>query len=144
MEGQAFFAGGDEPVVYLPTEAGTAIAPDGRKLVFFSVPALDVMIKQVLAAQPREYTYRWGYHPGERLHVLLFGWPTGHGAGLAIPEGVGDAILNFMQGTTDVYITAAPVGDKLRGPVTPEVIDELRFGMTVYLPDVKFKPEGWV
>lgn len=142
MERQDHFAG-KEPVVYLPTEAGTAIGPDGRKLVFFTVPQLDLMIKQVLAAQPKQYTYRWGYHPGERLHVLLFGWPTGHGAGLAIPEGVGDAILNFMLGTSDLYITAQPVGEKLRGNVTPEVIDAIRLGMTLHLPDVKFKPEGW-
>jgi len=138
------FRDGQEPVIYLPAEAGTATAPDGRKLVFFSVPALDLMIKQVLAEQPRQYTYRWGYHPRERLHVLLFAWPTGHGAGLAIPEGVGDPILHFMLGTTDVYITSAPTGDKLGGPATPEAIDQIRRGMTVYLPEVKFKPEGWV
>lgn len=132
---------GQEPVVYLPTEAGTVIAPDGRKLVFFRVPPLELMIKQVLAEGPKEYSYRWGYHPGERLHVLLFGWPTGHGAGLAIPEGPGDAVLNFMLGTTDLYVTAEPVGELLAGQVTPEVIDRLRHGLTVYLPEVKFKPE---
>lgn len=131
-----------EPVIYMPAEAGTAFAPDGRKLVFFSVPELDVMIKQVLAASPDQYTYRWGYHPGERLHVLLFGWPTGHGAGLAIPEGAGDAVLNFMLGTSDVYITSQPLGERLEGDASPEAIDRIRFGFTVYLPTVKFKPEA--
>ncbi|MEW8977648.1 MAG: hypothetical protein AB2385_04510 [Symbiobacterium sp.] len=131
-----------EPVIYMPAEAGTAFAPDGRKLVFFSVPELDVMIKQVLAASPDQYTYRWGYHPGERLHVLLFGWPTGHGAGLAIPEGAGDAVLNFMLGTSDVYITSQPLGERLEGDASPEGIDRIRFGFTVYLPNVKFKPEA--
>lgn len=131
-----------EPVIYMPAEAGTAFAPDGRKLVFFSVPELDVMIKQVLAASPDQYTYRWGYHPGERLHVLLFGWPTGHGAGLAIPEGAGDAVLNFMLGTSDVYITSQPLGERLEGDASPEAIDRIRFGFTVYLPNVKFKPEA--
>lgn len=130
-----------EPVVYLPTEAGTAIGPDGRKMVFFRVPPLELMIKQVLASQPKEYSYRWGYHPGERLYVLLFGWPSGHGAGLAIPEGPGDAVLNFMLGTSDLYITVEPVAERLSGQVTPEVIDRLRYGLTVHLPDVKFKPE---
>lgn len=131
-----------EPVIYMPTEAATATAPDGRKLVFFTVPQLDLMIKQVIAARPTEYSYRWGYHPGEKVHVLLFGWPSGHGAGLAIPEGVGDAILNYMLGTTDLYITAEPVQERLRGNVAPEVVDQVRRGMTIYLPNVKFKPEG--
>lgn len=131
-----------EPVIYMPTEAATATAPSGRKLVFFTVPQLDLMIKQVLAERPKEYTYRWAYHPGQQVHVLLFGWPTGEGAGLAIPEGVGDAILNYMLGTTDIYITTHPVQAKLIGDVSAEVIQELVLGNTVSLPEVKFKPEG--
>lgn len=131
-----------EPAIYMPTEAATATAPDGRRLIFFTVPELELMIKQVLAARPKEYSYRWGYHPGEKVHVLLFGWPSGHGAGLAIPEGVGDGILNYMLGTTDLYITAEPVQERMQGEVLPEVIDQIRRGMTVYLPSVKFKPEG--
>lgn len=131
-----------EPAIYMPTEAATATAPDGRRLIFFTVPELELMIKQVLAARPKEYSYRWGYHPGEKVHVLLFGWPSGHGAGLAIPEGVGDGILNYMLGTTDLYITAEPVQERMQGEVLPEVIDQIRRGTTVYLPSVKFKPEG--
>lgn len=131
-----------EPEIYMPTEAATATAPDGKKLVFFTVPQLDVMIKQVVAAQPKEYSYRWGYHPGHRIHVLLFGWPTGHGAGIAIPEGPGDMVLNFMLGLSDVYITTEPVQERLRGNVAAAEIDKIRFGVTVYLPDVKFKPEA--
>lgn len=131
-----------EPEIYMPSEAATAIAPDGTHLVFFTVPQLGVMIKQVLAEQPKEYTYRWGYHPGHKVHVLLFGWPTGQGAGIAIPEGVGDQVLNFMLGTSDLYITTEPVKEPLQGDVDPAVIDAIRHGTTVYLPDVKFKPEA--
>lgn len=131
-----------EPEIYMPTEAATATGPDGKKLLFFTVPQLDLMIKRVIAAQPKEYTYRWGYHPGQRVHVLLFGWPSGEGAGIAIPEGVGDAILNFMLGNTDIYITTLPVQEPLRGDVPAEVVDRIRFGNTIYLPDVKFKPEA--
>ncbi|MFZ5814061.1 MAG: hypothetical protein ACOY93_01985 [Bacillota bacterium] len=131
-----------EPEIYMPAEAATATAPEGRKLVFFTVPQLDLMIKQVLSVRPKEYTYRWGYHPGHKVHVLLFGWPTGHGAGIAIPEGVGDPVLNFMLGLTDVYVTTEPVQERLRGNVEAAEIDKIRFGNTVYLPDVKFKPEA--
>lgn len=131
-----------EPEIYMPTEAATATAPDGKKAVFFTVPQLDLLIKQVLAARPKEYSYRWGYHQGHKMHVLLFGWPTGHGAGLAIPEGAGDMILNYMLGMTDVYVTTEPVQERLRGNVSAEEVDTIRFGMTVYLPDVKFKPEA--
>lgn len=130
-----------EPEIFMPTEAATATSPDGKKAVFFTVPQLEVMIKQVISARPKEYSYRWGYHPGHKVHVLLFGWPTGQGAGLAIPEGAGDLILNYMLGVSDIYITTEPVQEKLRGNVAAEEIDKIRFGTTVYLPDVKFKPE---
>lgn len=131
-----------EPEIYMPTEAATATSPDGRKLVFFTVPQLDLMIKQVLAARPKEYSYRWGYHAGQKVHVLLFGWPTGQGGGIAIPEGPGDLILNYMLGLSDIYITTEPVQERLRGNVSAEVVDKIRFGNAVYLPDVKFKPEA--
>lgn len=130
----------NQPPIYLPTDAAIASEPDGRKIVLFYVPELDVMIKQVLAAQPDQYTYRWGYHPGAQMHVLLFGWPTGQGAGLAIPEGAGDALLNYLLGLTDIYVTSHPL-EELQGGATPEAIDHVRLGNTVYLPDVKFKPE---
>lgn len=131
-----------EPEIYMPSEAATATAPDGKKLLFFTVPQLELMIKQVLSAKPTEYSYRWGYHPGHKVHVLLFGWPTGQGAGIAIPEGPGDLVLNFMLGLSDIYITTEPVQDRLRGDVAAEEVDKIRYGTTVYLPDVKFKPEA--
>lgn len=130
-----------EPQIFMPAEAATATAPDGRKLVFFTVPQLDLMIRSVLAGRPREYTYRWAYHPGHRVHVLLFGWPTGEGAGLAIPEGAGDLVLQYMLGTTDVYITTEPVQETLSGNVSAEAVQKIVFGNTVHLPEVKFKPQ---
>lgn len=130
-----------EPEIYMPTEAATATAPDGKRMVFFTVPQLELMIKQVIADRPTEYSYRWGYHPGHKVHVLLFGWPTGQGAGIAIPEGTGDMVLNFMLGTSDLYITNEPVQERLQGNVATEEVDRIRFGNTVYLPGVKFKPE---
>lgn len=131
-----------EPPIYMPSEAATATAPDGRKMVFFTVPQLDLMIKQVQAARPSEYTYRWAYHEGHRVHVLLFGWPTGHAAGIAIPEGVGDAILNYMLGLTDVYVTTTPVEERLKGTVEAEEVRQIIMGTTVGLPEVKFKPDA--
>lgn len=130
-----------EPEIYMPTEAATATGPDGRKLVFFTVPQFELMIKQVIAARPTEYQYRWGYHPGHKIHVLVFGWPSGHNGGIAIPEGAGDMVLNFMLGTTAVYITSEPVQDRLSGNVKPEAIQELVLGNTVGLTEVKFRPE---
>lgn len=130
-----------EPEIYMPTEAATATAPDGKKMVFFTVPQLEVMIKAVIADRPTEYSYRWGYHPGQKVHVLLFGWPTGQGAGIAIPEGAGDMVLNFMLGTSDLYITHEPVQERLQGNVAAEEIDRIRHGNTAYLPGVKFKPD---
>lgn len=132
---------GQLPMIFAPTEAATAVAPDGRRMIFFTVPQLDVMIKRVIAERPKEYTYRWAYHPGHKVHVLLFGWPGGEGAGIGIPEGTGDMILNFMLGTTDVFITTQPVQERLQGDVSPEVILSIVEGNTVGLPDVKFKPE---
>lgn len=131
-----------EPEIYMPTEAATATAPDGTKLVFFTVPQLEIMIKRVIADRPKEYTYRWAYHPGHRIHVLLFGWPGGEGAGLAIPEGAGDMILNFMLGTSHIYITTEPVQQALSGNISAEEIQRIILGTTVGLPDVKFKPEA--
>lgn len=144
----AGYKGGDpveptqqEPTIYMPTEAASATAPDGKKLVFFTVPQLDLLIKRMLADRPTEYTYRWAYHPGHKVHVLLFGWPGGESAGIAIPEGTGDAILNYMLGTTEVYITTEAVQTVLAGDVEPATVQGIIYGNTVYLPDVKFKPE---
>jgi hypothetical protein len=131
-----------EPEIYMPTEAATATAPNGRKLAFFTVPQLDVLIKQVIASRPKEYTYRWAYHPVQKVHVLVFGWPTGQTAGVALPEGVGDAILQYLLGITDIYITTEPVQARLSGDVSVAVIQEIVLGNTIGLPDVKFKPEA--
>lgn len=131
-----------EPQIFLPAAAATSAGEGGRRRVFFQVPELDLMIKRVLASQPTEYTYRWAYHPGHRLHVLLFGWPCGEGAGIAIPEGAGDAVLHFMLGVSDVYITTQAVAGPQGAELPPEAIDRIRYGNTVYLPDVKFKPEA--
>lgn len=129
------------PQIFMPAEAATAVAPDGAHLVFFTVPQLDLMIKRVIAARPPEFTYRWAYHPGHKVHVLLFGWPNGEGAGVAIPEGEGDQVLQFMQGTSDVHITSEPVQQKLQGDVSSETIMSIATGNTVALPGVKFQPE---
>lgn len=131
-----------EPTIYMPTEAATATSPDSRKLVFFRVPQLDLLIKSVIASRPTQYTYSWGYHPGHKVHVLLFSWPGDLGAGVAIPEGVGDAVLNYMLGTTTVYITTEPVEEVLTGNVSAEKVQQIVLGNTVGLTDVKFKPEA--
>jgi len=130
-----------EPTIFMPTEAVTATGTDGQKLVFLRIPQLELMIKQVIAARPKEYTYRWAYHPTHKVHVLLFQWPSGEGAGVAIPEGAGDAVLTFMLGTSHIYITSEAVQERLSGDVTPEEIGKVVLGNTVGLPDVKFKPE---
>lgn len=135
--------GPEGPVIYTPDEAAVAFAADGKKLVFFRVPEAELMIKRVLAHRPTEYSYRWAYHPGQRFHILLFGWPNGEGAGLALQEGVWDGVLNHMLGTTDVYLTTQPVAGRIHTGAPPEAIQEVLVGMTVWLPDVKFKPEGW-
>lgn len=127
-----------DPEIYMPTEAGTATAPDGRRLVFFTVPQFQVLIKRALAARPAEYTYQWGYHAQQKVHVLLFHWPGVGGGGIAIAEGVGDSVLSYMLGTTDVFITEQPVRAQLEGSVDAKVIQEIMAGNTVHLPDVHF------
>lgn len=131
-----------EPEIYMPVEAAAATAPDGRKLVFFTVPQLELLIKQVIAARPSEYSYQWGYHAGHKVYVLLFRWPELEGAGIAIPEGAGDAILQYMIGKTSVYITTEPVQERLSGNVAPETIHEIIVGNTLGLTEVMFKPES--
>ena len=126
----------------MPAEAAAATAPDGRKLVFFTVPQLDTLIKQVLAAQPGKYSYQWGYHAEHKVYVLLFQWPGIDGAGISIPEGVGDLILHHMTGTTSVYITTEPVQERLSGEVSPETIRAVMVGNTIGLTEVEFRPES--
>lgn len=131
-----------DPEIYMPTEAATATGPDGRRLVFFTVPQFQLLIKRVLAGRPTEYTYRWAYHPEQKVHVLLFGWPNGESGGIAIPEGPGDMVLHYMQGATEVFITVEPVQDRLHGQISPREIEKIIRGNTIYLPEVHFKPEG--
>jgi len=135
-------SGDQVPVVYAPDEAAVGQGEDGRRMVFFTVPEAELMIKRVLAASPTEYSYRWAYHPGLRMHVLLFGWPNGEGAALALEEDRWSGILNQMLGTTDVYLTIHPVAGRI-GPGAPlEALHKVQNGFTVWLPGVKFKPEG--
>lgn len=135
-------SGPEAPVIYTPDEAAVVNAADGRRLVFFTVPEADLMIKRVLAGDPKEYTYRWAYHPGLKVHVLLFGWPNGEGAGLALEESRWAGILNQMLGTTDIYITTLPVAGLTGLDADAEEVRRILAGMTVWLPTVKFKPEG--
>jgi len=130
-----------EPEIFMPTEAATASGPQGRRLVFFTVPQLDLFIKRVVASRPAEYTYRWAYHPGERMHVLLCEWPMGNAVGLAIPDGVGDSVLQYMAGTTDLFLTTEPVQERLQGNITSDEVQRIILGNTLYLPDVKFTPD---
>lgn len=127
-----------EPLIHMPTEAATATAPDGRRLAFFTVPQFGALIRHVQADKPSEVTYQWGYHPGEKIHLLLFGWPNKWSGGIAIPEGVGDQMLQYMIGTTDIYLTTMPVQERLQGSVSAEAIQEIMLGETVLLPSVKF------
>jgi len=130
-----------EPEIFMPTEAATASGPEGRRLVFFTVPQLDLFIKRVLASRPAEYSYRWAFHPSERMHILLCEWPSGHAVGLAIPEGVGDNVLHYMAGTTDLFLTTEPVQERLQGNIAFDEVHKIIRGNTLYLPDMKFTPD---
>lgn len=128
-----------DPEIYMPEEAATATSPEGKRLVFFTVPQLNLFIKQTLASRHTEYSYRWAYHPVHKVHVLIFGFPDGTVAGIAIPEGAGDSILEYMdQQTTQVYVTTEKVQEKFRGDVSPNEVARVVYGNTVYLPDVQF------
>jgi hypothetical protein len=74
--------------------------------------------------------------------VLLCTWPGGEAIGIAIPEGVGDPILHEMLGKTDMYITVEPVQERLKGKVSEQTVQAILLGTTLYLPEVKFKPEA--
>lgn len=134
---------GDQgPVVYEPDEAAVSQGEDGRRMVFFTVPEAELMIKRVLADSPKEYSYRWAYHPSLRTHFLLFGWPSGEGAALALEEERWSGILNQMLGTTDIYLTIYPVAERIGAGAPREAVQKVQNGLTVWLPGVKFKPEG--
>lgn len=138
----ADWALGSEPMIYMPAEAATVFAPDGRKLAFFKIPQIDLLIKNVLAANPEGFTYQWGFHKGERVHVLFVRWTDALAVGLAIPEGVGDAVLSHLLGTTEIFLTTEPVQGALSGTVNEETISQIVYGNTVRLPEIKFKPEA--
>ncbi|MFO7173059.1 MAG: hypothetical protein DIU70_008870 [Bacillota bacterium] len=134
----------DLPPIYMPEQAHSALGPGGERLAFFYVPQLELEIKQVLAARPREFTYRWGYHPGHRIHVLLVYWPTGDGqgvqAGISIPEGPGDALLDFLQaGETDIFLTLEPLPEGLPESLPAAEVQRILAGLTVPLRGVRFQ-----
>lgn len=133
---------GSEPMIFMPTEAATVFAPDGKKLAFFTMPQLDLLIKNVLAANPDGFTYQWGFHEGERVHVLFVRWTEEFAVGVAIPEGVGDAVLSHLLGKTEIFLTTLPVQETLAGQVTAETVEKIVYGNTVRLPDIKFSPEA--
>lgn len=133
---------GPEPMVFMPNEVATLFAPDGKKLAFFTMPQLDLLIKNVLASSPEGFTYQWGFHAAERVHVLFVRWSEELAIGVAIPEGVGDEVLEHLLGTADLFLTTIPVEERLSGQVTEEAIEAIVYGNTVALPDIKFNPEG--
>ncbi|BDG62312.1 hypothetical protein [Caldinitratiruptor microaerophilus] len=127
------------PQVFLPEGGLSVRAPDGRSLVFLRVPQLEVELKQVLAGQPDEFTYRWAYHPGYRLHVLFVYWPVQGGIqiGVGIPEGPGDGILAAMEGESDIYLTLEPLPEH-QETFEGEDLGKVVAGMTVPLAGVRF------
>lgn len=127
------------PPVFIPEDALSVESPDGRSLVFLRLPQLDVPLKQVLASQPEEFTYRWGYHAGHRLHVLFVYWPAGDGVqvGIGIPEGPGDGILAALEGESDIFLTTEPLPER-RDVFHKEDIERLTAGLTVPLVGVQF------
>lgn len=133
---------GSEPMIFMPTEAATVHAPDGKKLAFFTIPQIDLLIKNVLAVNPEGFTYQWGYHAGERVHVLFARWTEALAVGVAIPEGVGDAVLSHLLGTTEIFLTTHPVQETLSGHATAEAVEKIVYGNTVRLPEIKFSPEA--
>lgn len=132
---------GSEPMIFMPTEAATVFAPDGKKMAFFTMPQIDLLIKNVLATNPEGFTYQWGFHAGERVHVLFARWTEELAVGVAIPEGVGDGVLSHLLGTTEIFLTTQPV-EGLVDQVTAEVLEKIVYGNTVRLPDIKFNPEA--
>lgn len=131
-----------QPRIFMPQQAGMVVGPDGRKLAFLYVPQLEGAIKRLLGARPREVTYRWGYHPGHRIHVLWAHWPLEpepEEIGVAIPEGDGDPILDFLVGEADIYLTLDPIADRLKETMTAEELAALTNGLTAGLPGVRFR-----
>lgn len=127
------------PEVYMPEEAATVTAPDGRRLVFLRVTQASPLIKVILAAQPKEVTYRWAHHTGHKIYVLFVYWDSGHQVGIAIPEGVGDQVLDFLEGQTDIFITELEVQERMKENVSKEALEEVIYGMTIPIPQVKFR-----
>jgi hypothetical protein len=124
----------------MPEQGATVIAPDGRKLVFLRVPQLGPLLKQILAAQPTEVTYRWAYHAGHRVHVLFVYWNSGHQVGVAIPEDEGEQVLAFLEGTSDVFLTEAAVD--LPESASKEQLEAVIYSTTVPIPRVQFQRQA--
>lgn len=124
----------------MPEEAATVTSPDGRRMLFLRVPQAVRLLQEVLGAQPTEVTYRWAYHPGHKIYVMFVYWNSGHQVGLAIPEGAGDPVLSFLEaGTCDAFITEAEVEKNLDEHATKEIIEQIIYGVTVPVPQVKFQ-----
>ncbi|OBF17516.1 hypothetical protein [Mycobacterium sp. ACS4331] len=138
----AEWALGSEPMIFMPTEAATVVAPDGKKMAFFMIPQIDLLIKSVLAVSPEGFTYQWGFHAGERVHVLFVRWTEQLAVGMAIPEGVGDAVLSHLLGTTEIFLTTHPVQEALSGQASAKAVEAIIYGNTVRLPEIKFSPEA--
>lgn len=130
-----------ETEIFMPTTVATATGQDGHKKVFFTIPQIEGLIKRVRDSRPREFTYRWAYHPRHNVHVLFANWPSSDAVGIAIPEGTGDWVLNYMLGVTDIYLTTEPV-EHLQGTVNHDEIQKVASGNTVPLFGVKFKPDA--
>lgn len=131
-----------EPRIFMPEQAGTALGPAGRKLAFLYVPQLDLEVKRLLGARPKEYTYRWAYHPVHQVHVLFALWPLQPDPvqlAVAIPEGEGAALLDFLVGESDIYITLQPIKGELEDTMTAEAIAALTNGLTAGLLGVRFR-----
>lgn len=126
------------PPIFMPEQAATAEGPDGRRLVFLYLPQAENIIRELLANPPTEYTYRWAYHAGQQVHILLVLWHDRAELGVAIPEGAGDSILAFMTGTCDLYLTLVPVQQVVQETMSHAEVQKIISGYTVPLPDLAF------
>lgn len=129
----------DLPPIFMPEQAATAEAPDGRRMAFFYVPQAEGLIKRLLADPPSAYTYRWAYHAGHRVHILFVWWHDREALGLAIPEGAGDQVLDFITGCADVCLTLVPVQQEFRERMGHQDIERIIGSLTVGLPALQFQ-----
>lgn len=93
---------------HAPTQAAEFSGPGKRAIVLYA-PELAGGLLEVLGARPEAYEAHWRYHEERRAHVLTVEFATGHRIGVALVDGIHNAVIALLARGAAMVLSPYPI-----------------------------------